>query len=214
MKNPRGTVGKCEFDTHADTTAFGSNFEPLFFTGQQVDVTPFSDEYTATKDIHIATGATAYTHQDTGTTYILVVNNKGLWLESRMKHSLINPNQLCMFGVNLCNDPFDKHHALQFIECNSGITVPFETQGTNIFFKTRRCPTQEELDTCQHVILSSDAPWNPSTLELSINSRSIEEEERICIVAQFSRIKSDDDVDLTFQQIAAFPFAPKKQSLV
>jgi hypothetical protein len=160
-------------DAQADTTAFGSNFLPLFFTGQQVNVTPFSDQYTATTDIQVGSGATAYTHQDTGTTYILVIN-EGLWFGSRMKHSLINPNQLRMFGVDLCDDPFDKHCALRLINSNSGITVPFETHGTNISFKTC-CPIQEELDICQHITLLSDAPWNPSTLELSVNSRLIEE---------------------------------------
>jgi hypothetical protein len=137
----------------------------------------------ATTDINIAAGATAYTSKTTGITFIFVIN-EGLWFGSRMENSLINPNQLHMFGIDLCDDPFDQHRALRFIDPNTGIVVPFEIQGTIIFFETR-CLTHEELDTCQHIILSSDAPWNPSTLELSLNSCWIKEEERSCIVSQF-----------------------------
>ena len=89
-------------DTHADTTALGSNFVALYFTGQCVDVTPFSKEYAATTNIPVAQGATAYTDKQTGITYILIVN-EGLWFGNRMKHSLINPNQLRKFGIDLCD---------------------------------------------------------------------------------------------------------------
>ena len=29
-----------------------------------------------------------------------------------MKHSLVNPNQCRMNGIDLCDDPFDKHRGL------------------------------------------------------------------------------------------------------
>jgi hypothetical protein len=131
-----------------------------------------------------------------------------------MKDSLIKPNQLRMFGIDLCDDPFDQHRALRLIDPETGIIVPFETQGTNIFFETR-CPTQqEELDTCQHTILSSDTPWDPSTLELSLNSRSIEEEERSRIVSQFSRIEHaiDQFTTPTFLSDCSLTLCPKEMS--
>ena len=36
--------GNFELDSHADTCALGANFSPLYYTGQQYDVTPFSSE--------------------------------------------------------------------------------------------------------------------------------------------------------------------------
>jgi hypothetical protein len=127
-----------------------------------------------------------------------------------MAHLLINPNQFRAFGVDLCDDPFDPHRPLRFIEPDSGVTVPFQTAGTNIFFETR-CPTQEELDTCQHLILSSDNPWNPSTLELSLHSKSIEEEERSRIISEFTNIDSDDfEVTPTFLTDCSSSLCPRE----
>ena len=176
-------------DTHADTTALGSNFVALYFTGQCVDVTPFSKEYAATTNIPVAQGATAYTDKQTGITYILIVN-EGLWFGNRMKHSLINPNQLRKFGIDLCDDPFDPYRALRLYDHDSGVKVPFETRGSTVLFESR-CPTQEKLDTCLPVVLTDDTPWDPQNVNLSLNSRSPEEEERSRIVSEFTKISSD-----------------------
>jgi hypothetical protein len=85
---------RCEFDTHADTCALGRNFVPLYYTGRVCDVSPYNaDHYESEKDVPIIAGGTAYTCQDSGQTYILVVN-EGLWLGPKLSHSLLNPNQL------------------------------------------------------------------------------------------------------------------------
>jgi len=38
--------------------------------------------------------------------------------------------------------------------------MPFDLTGHTSYLGTR-VPTQEELDTCEHVILTSDAMWDP-----------------------------------------------------
>jgi len=85
---------RCEFDTHADTCALGRNFVPLSYTGRVCDVTPYNAERgEAERNVPIITGATAYTSQEDGQTFILIVN-KGLWFGSKLSHSLLNQNQL------------------------------------------------------------------------------------------------------------------------
>ena len=53
-----GTEARTELDTHADTCCVGANFTPLVFTGETVDVTPFTDHYEATKDVPVVSAAT------------------------------------------------------------------------------------------------------------------------------------------------------------
>ena len=86
-----GGYGRMEMDTHADTCVLGINFVILEYSGRVCDVYPYSQDYEAIKDIPIVRGATAVQDQDTGETYIFVIN-EGLWYGNRMYHSLINPN--------------------------------------------------------------------------------------------------------------------------
>jgi hypothetical protein len=74
----------CELDSHADTCALGSNFVPLSYTGRVCDVSPYNlEQYESEKNVPIITGATTYTSQDDGQTYILVIN-EGLWLRPKL----------------------------------------------------------------------------------------------------------------------------------
>jgi hypothetical protein len=171
---------RCELDTHADTCALGRNFTPLSFTGRVCDVSPYSSEhYESQRNVPIIAGATAYTSQETGQTYILVVN-EGLWLGPNMKNSLLNPNQMRYNGVTVHDNPFDSHHELS-IE-HDDVTLPLTVSRTNIFLDTRT-PTQHELDNCPHVHLTCETKWNPQTVrfasiqsvEAQINDNSLDE---------------------------------------
>jgi hypothetical protein len=57
--------------------------------------------------IPIVRGATAVQDQDTGETHIMIIN-EGMWYGNRMNHSLINPNQLRHFQIEVCDNLFDK----------------------------------------------------------------------------------------------------------
>ena len=163
---------RCEFDTHADTCALGRNFTPLSFTGRVCDVSPYSSEqYESEKNVPIITGATAYTCQESGQTYILVIN-EGLWLGPKMSHSLLNPNQMRYNGVTVHDNPFDSHNPLS-VE-HDEVTLPLSISGTTIFLDTRT-PTQHELDNCPHLHLTSEAEWNPQTVHLA-STQSVEAE--------------------------------------
>jgi hypothetical protein len=61
---------------------------------------------------------------------------------------------------------------------HSQLTIPnstFHISGTNIFLDTRT-PTQNKLDTCPHLYLTSEVEWNPQTLLLP-STRSVEAED-------------------------------------
>jgi hypothetical protein len=49
------------------------------------------------------------------------------------------------------------------------INIPMFSAGTSIYIKTRT-PTQEELDSYQHVILTSDNEWEPNDIKFPLVS--------------------------------------------
>ena len=74
------TTTTCEFDTHADTSVLGSNFRPIEYTHQKCNVYGFHGT-SAILDVPIVNGATAL--------HLLVIN-QGIYLGSKLDHSLLN----------------------------------------------------------------------------------------------------------------------------
>jgi hypothetical protein len=162
---------RCELDSHADTCALGANFTPLSYTGRVCDVSPYNaDAYSPERNIPIVSAATAFTCQESGLTYILIIN-EGLWFGNKLSNSLINPNQLRFVGVLVQDNPFAAHPLA--IETND-INIPLLLTGTTIYFDSTT-PTQHELDTCPHIHLTSDTEWNPHNVRLSA-AHSVEAE--------------------------------------
>lgn len=152
--------GQVELDTHADTCVLGANFVILHYTGRVCDVSPYSPEYPSIQNVPIVTGATAWTSPETTETFILVIH-EALWMADSLSHSLVNPNQLRAFGTAVQDNPFAGPLTLEDLE--SSVQISMHLDGTNVVFKTRT-PTQDELDSCQHVVLSSEREWNPAAL--------------------------------------------------
>ena len=168
-------VSTCEIDNHADTCCFGANFTPLYFTGHVCQVQPFIDSYNSMDDVRICSAATAYDDPITGATYILVFH-QGLWFGPKLKHSLINPNQCRVFGISLCDDPFDPYRKLSLYDPVSDFEIPLMMSGTICSF-TSRAPRDNELQDCPHIILTSENQWDPANLEVPLASQ--EEERKI-----------------------------------
>ena len=84
---------------------------------------------------------------------------------SKMKHSLICPNQCRVPGLSLCDDSFDPNRDLGIEISERGIIIPFKTHGTIVRFKTRT-PTQNKIENCPIIELIEDGPLEPDKVYL------------------------------------------------
>ena len=116
------------------------------------------------KDVPIATVATGITTDD-GRVYVLVFNEV-LYFGDTMDHTLVNPNQIRHYGVSVSNNPFDEDKL--FGIDHDEVFVPFSTSGTTVYFESFY-PTQDQMENCPLVILTSDSEWSPHAVELSGN---------------------------------------------
>jgi hypothetical protein len=160
-------VGKCEFDSHADTCVFGKNFVVISYTGRLCDVSPYSDTYDAMVGVAIVSAATLYTDVQTGFEYVLVVN-EALHMPD-LPYSLLSPNQICYAGNQVFDNPFDHENGVQMNVLglyHDSVEVLLQFEGTMLSF-TSRTPTVEELDVLPHLPLTLTAEWNPHTVRLS-----------------------------------------------
>jgi hypothetical protein len=84
-----------EFDTHVDPCALGQSFVPFAYTWRLCDISPYNTEHGDCKcNVPIiSSGTTAYTCQDSGQTFILVIN-EGLWFGNKITNSLVNQSQI------------------------------------------------------------------------------------------------------------------------
>ena len=82
----------------------------MSYTNRTADVYPYDDPYRPMTNVPIVTGATTYHHKD-GNSYILVIN-EALYYDNRLKHSLINPNQIRHNGIGYWDNPYDSTHQL------------------------------------------------------------------------------------------------------
>ena len=113
----------------------------------------FSDDCTVIKNVPLARVATAWQSPDTAQTYILVIN-EALWMGDTMDMSLINPNQLRNYGIHIQYDQ-TSNRPLSLITANTEFAMNLNREGTIISFNSRT-PTQQELESCPHIILSSE----------------------------------------------------------
>jgi hypothetical protein len=151
--------GTNELDTHADTCVLARNFTIAQYSGRECDVLPYSDDYEPVTGVPIVTGATAWTDQETGKTWILLIH-EAIWMADTMPHSLINPNQLLAYGVDVEDNP--SRGPLHITDAESDIQIPLRMVGTNILFNNHT-PTQEELETCCRIKLSNQFEWQPAS---------------------------------------------------
>ena len=157
----------CELDSHADTCVAGSNFVLLEDPHKHVTVHPYSDEYKPIDDVPIATVGTVWVSPKDGRPYLLIVN-EALYFGERLKHSLLCPNQMRAYGVDVndCPRQFDKRstHSIEVKE--HGLSIPLELLGIASAFPTHK-PSDEEVDGLPRITLTSAKDWHPSSNEYS-----------------------------------------------
>ena len=172
VRNKAVTHNKMEMDSHADTVVLGKNCVVISFTGRECDVSPYTDTYDSIKGVPIVTGASAWTCPDTGETMILVFH-EALWMGDVLEHSLINPNQLRHHGIVVQDNPYARS-PLAITTEDDTYSFPLQTEGTTIYLSTRT-PTDQELQQCRHVQLTSASEWNPLDVQFPNSSWSAEE---------------------------------------
>ena len=168
------TYPRCELDSHADTCLAGSNFVCIEHTGQTVSVYGFDDHAPPLQDVPVATCMSALTLPN-GDTKILVMH-QALFLGRKHKDSLICPNQLRCNGVRVDDCPkhlalgLNTRHSIFFEEEN--LSIPLNLDGTISYFDSH-LPTREEINTCQHLVLTSLEEWDPRSDDFDLEERKI-----------------------------------------
>ena len=104
---PQSTLhGRFELDTHDDKTVLGLNCVVLSYTGKECEVSPYSSEYEAVRNVPVVTETTVWTNTTDGMAYLLIFH-ESLWISDKLDHTLVNPNQLRAYGVSIQDNPFD-----------------------------------------------------------------------------------------------------------
>ena len=163
---------RTELDTHADTCVAGDSYLMIRDEGMRAQVHPYSTEYKPLEAI-IGTAATLWDDPTDGQPYILIVN-QALFFGSKVKTSLLNPNQLRANGLRVDDIPrqFEKTstHAIHFPD--SDVVIPMSLRGVMSGFESRK-PTMQEVDQYPHLELTADTVWVPSSAEFSERERAI-----------------------------------------
>ena len=92
---------------------------------------------------------------------------------THLEHSLLNPNQLRHHGIQVQDNPYSDT-ALHLAAPDDEFILPMRSDGTIIYFDART-PTDHELAHCPHIILSSQAQWNPRDVRFPTPTHHVEE---------------------------------------
>ena len=165
-----GHIAQNEMDTHADTCCAGANWSLLELTGEVCDVNPFLNSYQPMNEIPVARCCTVWTDQTTSTEYLLV-GDQMLWFGTLLPNSLLNPNQLRAYGLDVNDNPFDTNADFGII--SDEVFIPFDTTGTVVHFDSR-VPTEWERTHLPIITLTGEE-WNPAEEVLRPGRRSRED---------------------------------------
>lgn len=80
---------------------------------------------------------------------ILVIN----YFDSSLDHSLINPNQICAYGIPVSDNPFDSDRPFGINHGN--MFISFKTEGSAVYFETS-VPSDDDLESCLFLTLTHD----------------------------------------------------------
>jgi hypothetical protein len=157
-----GESAALELDSHADTSVLGKNFTILDYTNTSCDVYGFT-ETAKISDVPIVSGATAW-NDENGTTFILVVHN-AIWMGSKLKHSLINPNQVRFNRIHVRDDPTKDGLGIH----TKDNYIRMKMRGIVCYTNTR-VPSAEELRDCDRIVLTSPDGWDPRNVSFKISA--------------------------------------------
>jgi hypothetical protein len=99
-----------------------------------------------------------------------VKNISVLWFRDLLPNSLINPNQVRAYGIDVNDDPFDSTH--KFGINNESAFIPFDTMGTVVHFELH-VPTEWEKTHLPVILMTCDT-WNPSEEVFQLGTKNRE----------------------------------------
>ena len=156
-----------KMDSNADTCCLGPNFVILSHSNRFADVYAYDTSLEPTHNVPIVTGATTYLDPTTRRSYLLIIN-EGLYYGTKLDHSLINPNQIRDFGIEVWDNPYDKSHDVE-INVDDELQISLSFKGTKGMFHSST-PSTDDLQWLPRIVLTSDKEWNPHDIELGIQS--------------------------------------------
>ena len=154
-------------DSHADISCAGSDAKIIcYLEGRQCTVHTYNDSYKPKKNVRICDAAFAYDTTD-GQTYILRIN-QCLDFTKEMKHSLFSSNQVRSNGIIVDDVPLKidvlrTSKQAMIIPGTDEIVLPFKMHGPVPYLPVRS-PSQNEMDECKWIELTSDEIWDPEQL--------------------------------------------------
>ena len=152
-------------DGGADTGMNGSAYVFLEHTSRRANVIGY-DADMVKKGLPIGTSVTA-TKDSNGKTVILLQNEQ--IDHSGQPNSMLAPNQVRHYGIDLDDCPtcfeIDGRPGRMSMKTEE-FEIPFEFEKGLIFLKTWK-PSKVELQTCPILMITSDAEWNPESLQES-----------------------------------------------
>jgi len=104
MNNIPIVHGACKLDSHADPWVAEPNCTILEYTDQVTNVSANSNKLDIMENIPIATAVTAYDDPTNGVTTITVLH-QCLYLGDKIENTLLCPNQLRNFGIEVDDVP-------------------------------------------------------------------------------------------------------------
>ena len=161
-------------DSHADVSCIGRHGHILeTLEGQYCTVYPFNESYSPMQKVETVNAALAVDTK-AGPTYVLRVN-QALNFTSTMTNSLLCTNQARANGLIIDDIPpaFDRLGSSTFsiYDLDKQIRLPLQNKGP-IPHLNVRYPTDDDLDKCEHIELTSEFDmWDPDDEDCShINS--------------------------------------------
>eukprot|EP00536_Pseudo-nitzschia_multiseries_P015533 jgi/Psemu1/42957/gm1.42957_g len=162
--------GYCKLDSHADTTAAGSNM--ILLNPDQVT--------THVDRIPIGTCATTWTDPPSGNVDIIIFH-QALVFGNKWKNSLIFPNQVRDCNFNSVEeapqqfDPRSKH----------AITIQTVKEDDD-----PKKPTKTELEECDYLPAANDVPWDPHSLKFRIAELTIDSGDPVSLQAVVTNVST------------------------
>ena len=111
----------------------------MYDTGRRCEVMPYNAAYNPVSNIKIVSGTIAYIDPVSNFTFILWIH-EALFFGKDVSHSLINPNQLRIFGVAIHNNPYHVTESISILATTTkdeDLSIPLQSKGVDFFLKTK-----------------------------------------------------------------------------